>query len=73
MSAGATGSLLTTRAQPAARKTDSRRGRMAAVAIAANTSAAKIVAHIGHPKILVRFIAYGAQSRHKPTSSTICR
>ena len=49
MSAGATGSS-TTSAHPAARKTGSRRERIATIANAANASAARIVAHLGHPK-----------------------
>ena len=125
ISAGPTG-WSTTSAHPAARKAVSRSGRTAAIANAANASAARTRAHPDHPKILLRFmdygakvrcsarrpeagaqetefrrtrrpsrrqlrtkpptchpsrgpvrfqpsIRYGAQSRHRPTSSTICR
>ena len=63
----------TTRAHPAARKTGSRRGRTATTTNMTRASVARTRAHHGHPKILLRFMGYAAQSRHRPTSSTICR
>ena len=51
MSAGETGSSFTTSAYPAARRTGSRRERIATIANAANASAARIAAHVGHLKI----------------------
>ncbi len=66
-------SLLTTSAHPAARKIRSRIGRTTTIARTTNASAAIIVAHLGQRKIHLRFMSYVAQSRHRPTSSTICR
>ena len=54
MSADATGSF-TTSTHPAARRTGSRRERIATIASAANPSTTKIVAHLGHLKIIPRF------------------
>ena len=55
MSADATGSF-TTSAHPAARKTGSRKGRMAMIAKAADASAIRIRTNLGHLKIILSFI-----------------
>src|ERR1700730_8671736 len=55
MSADATGSV-TTSAHPAARRTGSRRERIATIANAPNASTTRIEAHLGHLKVILGFI-----------------
>ena len=66
MSAEATGSF-TTSAHPAARRTGSRRERIATIANAATASTTTIEAHLGHLKIILGFIRLLHESAMSPT------
>jgi hypothetical protein len=74
MSADATGSF-TTSAHPAARRTGSRRERMATIANAANATTTRIGVHLGQLKIILGFIgslnesAMSSADEHRPCSA----